>query len=294
MPGEEFDGLLGPWVDQTIDDQFRVSPLVSNSGSMALAGSEAKRTHAAIALQLTTAAAIRADQFDAIFLHGLLGEEASALMKLTMATMLTTAEQLGTIAEHASVFLRCRTDRPIYVADAYVSIQLRVQQAILLLAANKTDAFSDAWLALEMEFNAFVDQDAISSTYLLACSKALLQPGFADAFPDFHRTILKVCALGDAAGVEFTSGTISHGATETRQSFAAFVFAFQISHINSIDALVSVFEQVSGATADDRELLFGSLNQPEFGGSVVKSAWVQDRKSSDYDSRRAAKASHSR
>ena len=47
LPGEHFDALVGPWVDQVGTDRFRVSPLLEGAGRAVLAAGYAAASIAA-------------------------------------------------------------------------------------------------------------------------------------------------------------------------------------------------------------------------------------------------------
>ena len=278
FPGESFDCLLGPWINQIGVDEFRTSPLVRQAGLKTLDPSEVKTLHGEIARYWFSTDTIRADQFDAIMFHAINGEEHGVLMKLFYATMTAPPEKTTALANSTSLSLLWTTERPIYCSDINISVPLRIQQCVLLLSAGKYDKFRKAWTALDREFSMIDNVDAAASAQLAAYCKVCSHPAFGSVDHNFISSLLRLRSIFNSSGEPqylSTTSKLSHQGQPIRP--VPFLFAFQLFHIDSSSTLVKVFRHIADLSQDDREFLFGIFEHPDFTKqSCFRSVWVRE------------------
>ena len=80
--GERLDRLVGPWIEVVGNDQFRVSPLASNSGGKMLSVGERRSIHKTIAMKMLSNRTIDVSDIDAILVQALAGRSTICLSKV--------------------------------------------------------------------------------------------------------------------------------------------------------------------------------------------------------------------
>jgi hypothetical protein len=84
LAGEVFDSLTGPWIETVDGTRFRLSPLLDNAAAEMFSPAEIKELNAIAARFYLTQRTIDVTDFNALLLHGLLGEAADALSAAVM------------------------------------------------------------------------------------------------------------------------------------------------------------------------------------------------------------------
>ena len=104
LPGEVFDGLLGPWIETLGDDRYRVSPLLRDAGSQVLSEPEQVATHGAIALGFLKRRTITPYQFGTALMHACIAKSDDVLVWLAGVMLTSGPEDLGAISDAVSWF----------------------------------------------------------------------------------------------------------------------------------------------------------------------------------------------
>lgn len=272
MPGELMDRLIGPWVDQTDVDAFRLSPLVNNTGQAILAPAEITAVNFACADFWTSGTYLDASQFDAIFLHGLLGRNERALTKLWLATLTTKRTNLKRIAETAT-FTSARLDAALYPHDRDLSGRLRLTQLLLQLADGNPSAQS-TWRCLQQEIAAIDEITTQKKLRAQASVKILLMEGATDLLTNVAELISE---LRDTLIDIGTSSTIPNGEGEYNPVEAAsFFFAWQLSEAETPLGMSRLLLDFANLAVEERSALKEAFAVSHFDmTTAVKSPWAK-------------------
>ncbi|HEY7491427.1 MAG TPA: hypothetical protein VIH59_10005, partial [Candidatus Tectomicrobia bacterium] len=87
LPGEMFDGLVGPWIEPLGNDYYRVSPLLSNAGNRTLSESEQTAVHEAIAFGFLKRRTMTPSDFGTALIHAFIAKSDGALLLLVKGTL---------------------------------------------------------------------------------------------------------------------------------------------------------------------------------------------------------------
>ena len=281
-PGELLERMIGPWIDQTTLNSFRLSPLVSNSGQKVLAPGDVVRLNFTCAEHLTSQKSLDASKFENIFLHSLLGKNGGALTKLTMASLRSSFDTLARIAK-VCTFTSVAQDNPIYPDDPVVSVQLRTVQVLMCLSVRNT-ASGAIWARLQSEFQTLGPSKQLSLK-CLALSKMMLSPGAADLIPDVASLLVDLHALCAEKGA--LSSIPSEGGDRSI-AVVSMLFCFQLMEARTMSGLFGLLNGFCDLPSEQRAILSDAFDQPGFDISTgVKSAWARAEKQADFDAQAA-------
>lgn len=289
-PGEKLDKLVGPWIDQVGSQHFQISPLMAGSGLAQLSSDDQKAVHSKIATTLTDQGVIDASRIDQITLSGILGEADSVLVMLCLAVLATEVEQLEMLANQAVAFKFWRTDRPCYLSNRRVSIQLRMAQTLLLLADNETDKFLEAFHAFERELEELGDVDGSSILKMALYGKLLLVPNLAEAYPDFPALIAVAASAASEKGIqtEYKFPEIA-GYPEAEMSMGSGLFTLQLSNLKSLETLKDVLVSLANLGDVARQEIEPEVDAIRFNPEqIVKSLLVKAKDDDGYDPQKFA------
>jgi hypothetical protein len=276
-PGEQFDLLVGPWIEPSPRRQYRVSPLIANAGEETLGPSSQLSVNRAIAEAYTAGSSFDIAKADATFLHALRGKSQSALMKLAIAIISAKQSVRKDLANWITGVRLHRTDRPIFAEDARVSTLLRIAQLVLRAPARDRQAVGETWHALQREVA------AAASTHpeleAAALGKALCDTSLSALLPDWIGLIFRLDALAahdvDFAGIEQPIGGVK------TPTVPGILFLMQASGIESVLELKAVFNRLDGLSAEQRAALFANAAEmPSDFSLIVNHAWLSERRKS--------------
>jgi len=126
-PGECFDLLLGPWVEQVQQGYHQISPLLYGSANEIFTPEEIKSLHQSAARSYLAEKRITATELKGAFFHGFLGEALDVLEGLYSFTLRAEAEIWPNICQALEWLTYCRLERNtrLFPADPMLSLQLR-------------------------------------------------------------------------------------------------------------------------------------------------------------------------
>ena len=284
--GEALEQLVGPWVERTADNSYRLTPLVSNAGLHALTKKEAASVHFAAADHLIRQGSINMDQADAILLHGMLGQNRAALLALVSATFRADEATLALIDEY-TMLGGLQTDTPLVPEDPIISAQLRVQQVLIAASSKKPQNLPEKWSAMQRELGALEDSEIGATLSILAFTRVLLRPGISSYIPDFMECVAQLPELAVAAGTDLSSETAKEIAPSGELD--AVVFAHQICSTDKISTLVEVLDGFCQLPDAHRKRLKSGFEGPLMSpGLAIKSAWAKEQGREGFDHGNAA------
>ena len=251
--GECFDELVDRWLEPTMADRYRLSPLVRGIGPKMLTTGEQCRVHDKIATEMTSRNPIDADDIDAILLHGLAGASQSSLVQLTAAINLADDETRQAIARHLYVFPALDTSKPIYPKDLPTSVVLRLAQLRLVMATEKRRGVDDIVEALLSETDAIPDGPVRSHLEGAALSALLNNQGIARDLSNWVSLLSRFRRL-DLTGYDHVVPR------DPEMPLAAVLFSIGIAGLDSEKKLEAIFDALSRLDDDERRELLTPID----------------------------------
>lgn len=281
LPGEQFDTLIGPWIDQVGADRYRVSPLIVGSGDNVLPPHEVGAAHRAIAEALVADGWIDVDQIDNILLHGRAGSAAKPLLAIAHLIITSKPEKLASVAPLAPFLMSVDSSRPFLPTNPHLSLILRLAQTCLAMARGFGRDAKRTTQALIRELDAFNGKGK-HDIEVIILGKLLFENGFSSNIIEWpyllHRLlqgpVRRLRSLGSSEEAE-------------RHSIGPVLLSFNLSGLGSVVQLVDAFEKMSNI-GEGRATLLGPMDGILAPTVVVLSPWLKERERGSADPKQAA------
>lgn len=290
-PGEQLDGLIGPWIDRVSAKALRVSPLLSGAGAEVLSVTEQQAVHRTIAEAVTAGPAMEMIKADIAFLHGVSGNASGPLMRLAYNILLAddrTRYALATLTFGIRFF---STEKPILPSDPRVSAIMRLAQCLLLASAGERDQLQASWRALLKDLHAIADLEKRTGLEYLSLSKLLLDRAVAGALKDWVSLLLRFDELtqANASYREFAAAASQEPMNGRSFSLTGFLFLNQASGLAGVAALASVFDALDALQPEQRNRLIGDcVAHPDDFTQILNHAWLVEHTAETIDGKRYA------
>ncbi|KGJ90124.1 hypothetical protein [Colwellia psychrerythraea] len=280
--GITFDSLVGSWIDQHEIDRFSLSPLLSNFAAATLTKQQRKPIQCEIADSILRTKVIDPITMNTAFIAAFAGENTGALALLCYPILTTELSELQIIAPHLIMFTFLNTDNSIYAHDSNVNIMLRGAQLILLTCfEDKKGSYLETFNRFEIEADNSDTQETGSSVLvrIMIYSKLLLsQPKFGN-LPNWNSIVTKLNTLFENKA-ELLPISIPHKEIPTKVdgiSAVSFLIINQINQIDTIGALIPLFEFINNCEEKIKNELFSTIEQLDLGlDIIVRGAWLSE------------------
>lgn len=283
-PGENFDALIGPWVEAVGRDQYRISPLAAQFGKEMLSPSLQTRIHSDIARHLISSSSVDVGDVDKIVTHALAGKNSGALA-MVAANLLTADESvIGYLCENFSLFRMLETNGPIYPQDIHVSVMLRMVQFKVLATAKSRQTIADCVEALRREILLMPEGPPRDAAYVSGLLVVLNFLGVANYVSDWFTILQEYRKF-----VQSNSLVASLKPETIEQDIGpdggvSGLFAVGIAGLESVSTLEDILNQLNLLEPSDRRSYLKVIQDvtPDF-SVLVNGPWVaQDRTALDY------------
>ena len=279
--GECFDELVDRWLEPTMADRYRPSPLVRGIGRKMLSADQQRQVDDKIATEMTNRNPIDAGDIDAILVHGLAGASQASLVKLTAAINSVDGETRQAIARHLAVFPFLDTSKPIYPNDLRTSVMLRLTQLRVVLAREERRGVDDIVAALISEIDAAPGGPMRSQIEGAAIGAVLNNLGIARYLSNW------VGLLSRFRRVARTD----HDDNVTLVPpipLAAALFSIGVAGLDSVKKLEAVFDALSCLDDDERLEFLTPIDPSVQDYSVlIQHPWTARAKQRDFDAAEA-------
>jgi hypothetical protein len=284
-PGTEIDRLVGPWIERPARTELRVSPLVADAGNEALSPEERRRVHQAVAGHLLAASSISVSEGDTVLHHAMEGGAEHQVFAYASSLMTSSSETLELLARHSPAIASLPTDKPIFAANSFLSVLLRLGQLLVTLSGDDTERAAEVWAAMRSEMVAEGEMFEV-----LVLSKILNQTTIVEAIPEWLELVLRYDVLSQTnerlKAIAEEIGQLDHNIGGELQGFA---FIYQGTALSSTGALRAALEKLDSVTPEVRARLFSGLNSGAGNyGHLVESAWLRSAKTEGFDGEQAA------
>lgn len=277
QPGEALDALIGPWVETTGRDSYRVSPLAGQSGKDMLLSEEQQAIHRAIASQLTSGSSIDASDVDKIILHAMLGKNEPVLASLTYKLMTADNQVISFLAENLALLRVFEAEKPIYPDNIYISTMLRLVQ-FKVLAAGKEKGRIEPCVRALMRESGQMEPEARDMFQIMSLGTVLGTMGIANHLDNWVELLLRFHAI--SSGNEFSSKLLADLEAQPGMgnSTAGMLFAIGSSNLTTVAKLEHVFDQLGRLEPEQRQMLLRPVGEVTSDYAVlVNSPWVAEQ-----------------
>lgn len=280
LPGEHFDALVGPWVDQVGADRFRISPLLAGAGGWVLAPQEQVRVHRAAAEAIFGPGPMQADQAANALLHGLQGNAIRVLQRLSAGVVSSHPGEVRLLRRHLTLLANFGLDAPIYPADAHTSLMLRLAQFELVASGSAGPQTADCARAVVRE--ARRDGGRLELGVL---SKVLYKrrlPSFLPEWPELLARFLDL--LGDGPPELAVALAEAPGGS----SPASLLFGSAVADLRTVAELASAFERLEAIDPRSRDAMLSPMTGATAPQHLVARPWLHEREGRALDVTAAA------
>jgi hypothetical protein len=203
LQGEQFDKLVGPWIESVEDEYYRLSNLLSGTDRENFTEEEIKELHKTAAKSFLNKT-VGIVEFSGLLWHGLLGEVEDALVAAARLGLNEIDEvNAKWVYQYIDWFILCNTEngKKLYPENDFINFMLRQLQfeAASKLKPEKAVQIADI---IEREFNEWDEESNIISTKKSAVLLFLTKIVFHINVPfpikqAFARTVQLIALLED-------------------------------------------------------------------------------------------------
>ena len=275
-PGECMDQLVGPWIEVSGEDRYRISPLVSGIGREFFTLEERKRIHMTIAEEYFKQGKIDAFDVNSVTIHAYAAEWAAGLATIASMVISTDSRTLGGLAENVVLIRFFKTNCPIYPNDQLASTSLRLAQFTLAAVTEKKSDVSGIVAALFDEIDTLPSGELKDNLEALAVLKVIVTLGIANQVDNWVSLLTRSIRIvernefvrGIVAGVEGVSA-------EDNSIFFGQMFCVGSSNLTSVERLENIIEQLDEIDNRSRALLLTPIDMGSSDYSVfVNTPWL--------------------
>lgn len=189
--GGLLDDLVGPWIDQLADGNYRLSPLLKGLSSANLTASERLGVDRHIAETFTATRSLDVERAGSAYVHALAGKSTQALRSIAVAVLAAPLDALSVLARWTTPLRVTRTDVPIYPDDPATSRMLRLVQVLLDFEAETPRDPGAAWAALKREISSGPNGEEGRRFEFMAYAMILQLRKFARFADDWLSTLVR-------------------------------------------------------------------------------------------------------
>lgn len=277
QPGEALDTLIGPWLETTGRNSYRVSPLAGQLGRDMLLSEEQQVIHGSIASQLTSGSSVDASDVDKIILHAMLGKNESVLASLTYKLMAADSQVISFLGENLVLLTLLDTEKPIYSDNIYISTMLRLVQFKVLLAGKEKGRIEPCVRALMRECGQMAPE-AREMLQVVSLGTVLGTMGIANHLDNWVELLLRFHAI--TSDNKFSSRLLADLEAQPGMgsSTAGRLFAIGSSNLTTVARLEHLFDQLDRLEPEQRHMLLQPVGKVTSDYAVlVNSPWVAEQ-----------------
>jgi tetratricopeptide (TPR) repeat protein len=290
-PGEKLDALLGPWIDAVSHGELRISPLVENVGRDMLTREAQLDVHRTAADYITDGESLDILKANSAYLHGLLGNSETALVKIGYAVVRTSTKKRRRLVDWLSGLRFARVDRPIY-SNPTIARLLRFSQLLLVAETDDDAKVREVWDVLGKELQNEQNPKLRATFESMVLGSVLINQYLAGVLPNWVDLVLRFDSLAKSdrlLGKMVRSFERTSKPPGGPRSVLGFLFINQALNVRSVAELASVFSKLDSLPADTRDTLFKDVfSMPGDFSLIVSNAWSREHKLGTLDWRTAA------
>lgn len=292
-PGECLDSLVGPWVEKLENDQFRVSPLLSDSGTQALSPREQRQVHLALALHALSSREVAPENVASALLHGLMGKSREVLGVVAQLLLKTNIREFPALVDALFAFpaLGLGPGECLFDGDALLDVLLRAGQFKAASAARQT-ALAKTIVERALEGIARADSEVRGHAEVMLYATVLgdvsvdVPPGVSIPMLAAFMRLVEVDPALKGLAEGFAKKGPPPGSTANLSPFQV-LFHFEIARMKGIEWLGSLLDELERLAPETRAHLLGSPDADGQAVLLVNNAWLHEASAKTLDLGRA-------
>ena len=282
LSGESMDQLIGAWIEEVSNGEFRVSPLVRGSGSKILSPDEQRLIHNCVSAHMLKKGTIDASDIDAILMHAMAGKSVYCLTLIAHMVLSADTESLEKLAEHVLFFRFMKTDTPIYSEDAMVSATLRLAQFQLASAGleeSKVAAIIDALFDEIAGISESESKNLLEYTALIAVLSTLGVSNYVDNWIELLLRLRTIVEADDTLKALATDAEDEGG-----NNFFGGLFSIGSANLSSVERLENIIDQLGEMGTRQRISFLTPVDDSQSDySSLVNGPWATSRHADEFD-----------
>jgi len=285
LPGEAFDGLVGPWIETVGNDCYRVSPLLSNAGSQTLSGPEQTGVHTAVAFGFLKRGTLTPLEFGMALMNAFLAKSEWALILLAKGTLTLDHGALRAISDAAFWFPAMALEPEQRISRNIVTATfLRLAQFRIAVAGGETDS---ALLVIDrsLELLEQIDRPELTQASEMMAYTLFLNTIDIPIPPRRSITMLaRLMELGESnEPLAEIAQNFRQNDLNTIGDFSEFspfqtLFSLEVARISGIDALGELLDALDKLDAEKRQCLIEVLEKGtgKLARLLINTSWWKD------------------
>jgi tetratricopeptide (TPR) repeat protein len=285
LPGEAFEGLVGPWIETVGNDCYRVSPLLSNAGGQTLSQPEQTAVHTAVAFGFLKRGTLTPVEFGMALKHAFLAKSEWALILLAKATLTLDHGTLRAISDAAFWFPVMALEPGQQISrNIATATFLRLAQFRIAVAGREIDS---ALLVIDrtLELLEQIDDQELAQANEVIAYTLFLNTIDIPIPPRRAITMLaRLMELGESnEHLAESTQNFRQNDLHTTGDFSGFspfqiLFSFETTRISGIDALGELLDALDGLNVEKRQSLIELLEKDtgRFARLLINASWWKD------------------
>ena len=288
--GEGLDELVGPWVERTNGDLFRVSPLVSQIGREMLAGTSAMSAHRAFALETLKGQRLIVSDMNGIFSHAMMSKTEQGLAQLAISVMTAEGSTVALLAENFGKLREASLREPIYPESSKTSAILRLAQMKLLAEASGQADMTEVVAAVFAEIKAVSEESLRDALEAFALGNIVVRDDVVNRVDNWVALLIRA---EQAAKRNLMFGILSAGIQKIADlegaSAVTLLWNIGIGNVASVERLDRILEDLDSVDESLRSVWLIPLDEALADYSVwIGGAWSSEEARGDLNPEDAA------
>ncbi|MEG9862874.1 MAG: hypothetical protein V6Z81_10395 [Parvularculales bacterium] len=290
LPGEVFEKLIGPWVEDEGKEKYRVSPLLMSSANHVLNIREIKAVHSIIADSIISQKSLNEFEVFEAFIHAFYSEYSNPVTILSSRIIQLNTEQLQNFTFVGDLIVGMGPDeRKLLPNDPSVEILFRLAQIkIAETRGKKPDVIRLVNTVSGLIKNI---QQVRGKQAVIAMAYSIILTQAEVALPP-ETTIPMLLGIRDV--IENTeeladlASNFPKSFPDLRISdnnhFAQTLFLLEAYRVSGVEHLEKIINTLDELSNDERVFLIGTFNlNVDFAGDLISCAWIKEVNKEEYD-----------
>ena len=288
--GESFDELVGPWIERTGTDLFRVSPLAGQVGQHMLSGTDEIAVHREFAANALRSKTLVAQDLNGIFEHVIRSRWETGLAQLAMSVVMAEGSNSILFSDHFSALRRVSLESSIYPESPKTAALLRIAQMKLLAVMTNGPDMTEIVGRMFDEIAALVESDLRVALEAFALGNLIAVEGIVNRVDNWIDLLLRAehAAKHNAMFGVFSAGFQKIAGVDGSSS-GTVLWNFGITEVASVARLERIVDDLDRVDERVRSVWLIPLDESFTDYSVwINGPWSHEEKSGVLDANDAA------
>jgi hypothetical protein len=291
MPGEAFEHLIGPWIEQEGEDRYRVSPLLGGAAEKLLAAGEINAVHIAIAKDFLRRRSLNQHEVGTAFFHALMAKDVNTLAIIAGGIIFESSEHMGLLYDAMEWFphLALETGQHILEGNTTADLFLRLAQFKLITASTKKENALKIIERMEEILGAMRDLAQKQFSEVMVYGLVLNTFDLHIPSPKVVSMLSRIFDAENLPGVKEIYENFGRAAPSNLPRIAdnrpeQLLFYYQAGRIIGLDDLDAMVAALDELPDEKRDSLLAVCNSDSiFASLLISTAWLNDVKNDNLD-----------